>query len=310
MFDEIIFRYRNLSLPLRLLICAVIGALPKVLSYYDEIVVLEADLENATAREGAERSRLAEIRDKAKNIQQAEDNLNNTRDQLKKAETRLPNDVKIDEVVKQVGQAANAFNLKLVNLVPKGITVIPGEYSYDELKYQVVLNGKFSDLALWMDRLSQKDSRAYIKYWKIAKKVSESGNSSAETPAAPAQSSSTNGPGVKASLMTEQAGNLINSRADDLEALESTVRGPEVEKAAMEAARAEFKLELLVGLSFFRVSSGTVLADISTSSELQKKTSKREDKDNSPAKAESPSPEGASTNPIPDGDGQPSKEGV
>ncbi|MCX6117200.1 MAG: type 4a pilus biogenesis protein PilO [Proteobacteria bacterium] len=252
MFDEIIFRYKNLSMPLRILLCVVLGMLPKVISYYEEIVVLEADLENANLRESSERSKLADIKEKTKNIPQIEATLTSTREQLMKAETRLPNDIKVDEVLKQVGTAANAFNLRLINFAPKGVELIPGEYSYDELKYQVILNGKFSDLALWMDRMIQKDSRAYIKHWKIAKNAGSTERVNLMDGSLPSSSND--------SQIKEGRPPLISSGKIPENAISAEQSSNEVfenKKMEMEKIRSDFKLNLMVGLSYFRVSSGT-----------------------------------------------------
>lgn len=169
MLDELKFRYRALSVGVRLLILVTLGLFPGALTYLDEAPTLEFDLENAKSQEAAVRQSLATAQAQAKNLPAMEEKLAFTTDQLKKAEARLPSAVLVDQVVDQIGQTAKGADVEIKFFAPAGETTVKGEYPYDEVRFKVIMAGKFPSLSKWMDMVAGSNSKAYLKLWDFSR---------------------------------------------------------------------------------------------------------------------------------------------
>ena len=172
MFDELKIKYKALSLLKRLIICVFAGLLPGAYLYYDQATIVEEEFAAAEAGEKQAAQNLLDVDKKLKNLEKTESELAFTTEQLKKAETRLPNDVAIDEVLRQVAKSAKDSSVTIVNFVP-GTELLRGdEYKYVEMPIKMVVEAhEYSQLCSWLDTIAGLKARIYLKSWNLKREV-------------------------------------------------------------------------------------------------------------------------------------------
>lgn len=172
MFDELKIKYKSLSLVKRLVICVLAGLLPGAYLYYDQAAIVEEEFATAEAGEKEAAQKLLDVDNKLKNLEKTESELAFTTDQLKKAETRLPNDVAIDEVLRQVAKSAKDSSVTIVNFVP-GAEILRGdEYKYVEMPIKMVVEAhEYSQLCSWLDTIAGLKARLYVKSWNLKREA-------------------------------------------------------------------------------------------------------------------------------------------
>lgn len=172
MLDELKIKYKNLSLVKRLVICVLAGLLPGAYLYYDQAAIVEEEFATAEAGEKEAAQKLLDVDNKLKNLEKTESELAFTTDQLKKAETRLPNDVAIDEVLRQVAKSAKDSSVTIVNFVP-GAEILRGdEYKYVEMPIKMVVEAhEYSQLCSWLDTIAGLKARLYVKSWNLKRET-------------------------------------------------------------------------------------------------------------------------------------------
>jgi Tfp pilus assembly protein PilO len=171
-FDELKIKYKALSLLKRLIICVLAGLLPGAYLYYDQATIVEEEFAAAEAGEKQAAQNLLDVDKKLKNLEKTESELAFTTEQLKKAETRLPNDVAIDEVLRQVAKSAKDSSVTIVNFVP-GTELLRGdEYKYVEMPIKMVVEAhEYSQLCSWLDTIAGLKARIYLKSWNLKREV-------------------------------------------------------------------------------------------------------------------------------------------
>ena len=162
MFEELKIRYRSLSMKARLIACALLGIIPGVYTYFNDVGDLQAALDGAVAIETQARERLAKSKALVANMPQAQEKLAFTREQLKKAAARLPDQVPVDEILLLIGKAAKAAGVEVIGFTPKSERTIDGDYPYNEIRVTAKMRGKFGALGHWLDVMGGTNRRCYI----------------------------------------------------------------------------------------------------------------------------------------------------
>lgn len=183
MLEEYIFKYRMLKPWARALLLVFIGVLPGAYRYMEDAEIVENELSDATAKEAESRQKLASAKAMLKDLPALEAKQKSTQELLKKVQTKLPNQIFIDQVVHLVSQAANEADVRIMKFENKGNKLIDGEYPYNEARFKVLMEGKYGRLGEWLDSVGGTKSIAYIKKWSIERSngtkaaVAESGMS-------------------------------------------------------------------------------------------------------------------------------------
>ncbi len=171
MFAEYLFKYRMLKPWARLLILCLLGVLPAAWNYLDVAPILEVEQEEASNREQSARKKLADAKTLIKDLPAMEEKLLVTKDLLKKAEARLPNQIFVDEVLQFVSKSANESDVAIRKFEPMGNKVIEGDYPYNEVRFKISMDGRYGRLGEWLDTVAGSESNAYLKSWKIQRGV-------------------------------------------------------------------------------------------------------------------------------------------
>jgi Tfp pilus assembly protein PilO len=244
MFDELKYRFKSMVPWKRMVLVIFLGFIPGAYTYFEDIDGVEEQLAQATDKELKARQVLSDAKTKIKNLPEVESKLAFTREQLKKAETRLPGEVNVDEVIGQLGKAGKSHDVQVKSIIPEGFKTITGEFPYDEVKYKVTMTGRFPNLAAWLDDVASPLTRSYPKSWTIimATQSTEKKDNPAET------------------LQMKQANKLANAgvesgdsaKKDEKLRLQAIEQSP---RAKAERSRETFLLDLAVDLVYYRVAS-------------------------------------------------------
>jgi len=170
--DDLKLRYKELHLLKRLVLCALLGLLPAVLLYFEDSAVVEDDYVVAEQQEKAAAAKLLQADNQLKNLAKTESELAYTHEQLKKAQTRLPDNVVIDEVLRSVGKAAKDSSVTISLFEPQPESVRGDEFKYLEMPLKINVEAKdYSQLAIWLDSVAGSKSKMYLKSWSITRRA-------------------------------------------------------------------------------------------------------------------------------------------
>lgn len=187
MLDELKLRYKETSLLKRLLLCAIVALIPAGLLYLDESSVIEEEYAAAETAEKAAASKLLEADNTLKNLAKVEGELAFTREQLKKAESRLPETIAMDEILRTVGKTAKDSKVTVRLFEPMQDIMRGDTYKYSEVPIKISVEAHdYSQLCEWVDSLAGIKSKIYLKAWKLGRRAASHKDEKLGVLAAPA----------------------------------------------------------------------------------------------------------------------------
>jgi Tfp pilus assembly protein PilO len=170
--DELKAKYKALSLGKRLAICFFLGLLPATYLYYDQAPSIEEELTAAETAEKDAARKLVDADKKLKNLEKTEGELAFTTDQLKKAETRLPDNVAIDEILRNIGKSAKDSGVTIAEFQPMSEMTRGDEYKYTEIPLKMTVEAhEYSQICSWLDTISGLKSKLYLKSWSLMRQA-------------------------------------------------------------------------------------------------------------------------------------------
>jgi Tfp pilus assembly protein PilO len=173
--DELKLRYKELELIKRLGICAMIALIPGVYIYFNDAVDVDAQFAEAEVQEKEAADKLLTAENQLKNFQKTQSELEFTKEQLKKAEERLPASVAIDEVLRDVGKISKEMSVNVRLFEPQAEVIRGDDYKYSEVPISISVEAKeYSQICEWIDRVAGGKSRIYIKSWTLGRRQAKS----------------------------------------------------------------------------------------------------------------------------------------
>jgi Tfp pilus assembly protein PilO len=170
--DELKAKYKALSLGKRLAICFFLGLLPAAYLYYDQAPGIEEELTAAETAEKDAARKLVDADKKLKNLEKTEGELAFTTDQLKKAETRLPDSVAIDEILRNIGKSAKDSGVTIAEFQPMSEMTRGDEYKYTEIPLKMIVEAhEYSQICSWLDTIAGLKSKLYLKSWSLRRQA-------------------------------------------------------------------------------------------------------------------------------------------
>lgn len=186
MLDELKLRYKELPLLKRLLLCAVLGMLPAIWLYFEESPTVEESYTSAEQQEKAAAGKLQQADSQLKNLAKTENELAYTHEQLKKAQTRLPDNVVMDEILRSIGKAAKDSSVTIAHFEPQPEAVRGDEFKYLEIPLKISVEAKeYAQLATWLDTVAGSKSKMYLRSWAITRRAVTDQNEQGQLNAAP-----------------------------------------------------------------------------------------------------------------------------
>ncbi len=164
--DELKAKYKALSLSKRLALCFALGLLPAAYMYYDQAGGLEEELAAADTAEKTAAQKLQAADQQLKNLEKTEGELAFTTEQLKKAETRLPDNVAIDEILRNIAKSAKDSGVTIAEFTPLSEITKGDEYKYTEIPLKMTVEAhEYSQICSWLDTIAGLKSKLYLKSW-------------------------------------------------------------------------------------------------------------------------------------------------
>ena len=172
MLDELKIRYKQSKLLVRFALCALVAIVPAALLYFDESATVDEEYAAAETQEKAAAQKLLQAEETLKNLPKAEKDLAFTREQLKKAESRLPDSLAIDEILRSIGKSSKTFGINVVLFEPQPEIVRGDKYKYTEIPLKLTVEGNdYSQICEWLDDVAGSKSKIYLKSWRVSRKV-------------------------------------------------------------------------------------------------------------------------------------------
>ena len=170
MLAELKIKYKSLPLWQRLIICLISGFLPGAYLYYEQAAVVEEEFATAETQEKIAAQKLLDVDKTLKNLEQTEREQAFTTEELKKAETRLPTYVAVDEILRQLAKSAKDSSVTIVNFQPEPEVVKGNEYKYVEMPMKITVEAhEYSQLCSWLDTIAGLKARLYLKSWQMSR---------------------------------------------------------------------------------------------------------------------------------------------
>ena len=170
--DELKAKYKALSLGKRLTLCFFLGLLPAAYLYYEQAPGLEEELTTAEMAEKVAAKKLVDADKQLKNLEKTEGELAFTTDQLKKAETRLPDNVSIDEILRNIGKSAKDSGVTIAEFQPMSEMTKGDDYKYTEMPLKMIVEAhEYSQICSWLDTIAGLKSKLYLKSWSLRRQA-------------------------------------------------------------------------------------------------------------------------------------------
>lgn len=150
----------------------IVAIVPALLVYMEDSAIIDEEYNNAESQEQQAAKKLLDADQVLKNIPKAEQDLSFTREQLQKAESRLPDNVEIDEILRSIGKSAKTMGVKIALFEPKAEILKGDDYKYLELPLKVSVEANdYSQICEWLDDVAGSKSKIYLKSWSISRKA-------------------------------------------------------------------------------------------------------------------------------------------
>ena len=172
MLDELKIRYKEMSFRKRLVFCVLLSLIPAAYVYLDESANLDEEYEQADAAEKAAAAQLLRADNQLKNLQKTENELEFAKEQLKKAEARLPDSILIDEILRTTGKLARESAVKVLFFEPNAPIIKGDEYKYVEVPLKISVEApEYSQICEWLDSIAGLKTKIYLKSWVVTRRM-------------------------------------------------------------------------------------------------------------------------------------------
>ena len=156
-FEELKERYRTTNLVVRLLLVSVIVALPMAYYYFDSVESVDNDLEFFTTQLNASRTKFERANKAFQNQGELQEQLIYTEQQLAKAREKLPDTFNVDQFLRKVATISREVGVVLDVFDPAEERCGKSEVNHKELPIKVAINGKYAEIATFVDRIVHLD---------------------------------------------------------------------------------------------------------------------------------------------------------
>jgi Tfp pilus assembly protein PilO len=199
MLEEFKFFYRNLTLYKRLLICSLAGMLVPLYVYFDGVDEVESRYEAAVTENAKASKQLEEAKIKASELPTLVAQLESTREKLKLVEAALPDNVKIDEVLRTVGKTVKPAEVQVLLFRPEPQILRGDVYKYVEVPVSISVEAhEYSQICEWLDSVAGESKPMYLNSWKIKPAAADTSSKSGQ--ADPGAGSQPTGPALAEQL--------------------------------------------------------------------------------------------------------------
>ncbi len=151
--EELIYKYRNLPIKIRVIIAFILGLTPGVMAYVtltDEIAIKKSSV---TALLDVEQKKNDKMRKEIEKIPEIQTLITENEGRIQKANKLLPATVEIDQVLHDVSVAAKKNYVAMLSFSPKKKRFPQKGLDYAEKSFEMDFSGKFQNIMTFFDEV-------------------------------------------------------------------------------------------------------------------------------------------------------------
>ncbi len=165
--EELVSRYKMLPIAARLLVALLVGLLPAYYIYFEEGDALESEMANARDRLNIIEAKFERERVKRNKLPELEAKLAFTEQQLRESSKLLPDVFQMQDVLQEASIIAREVGVD-VQVFDPGQAVAGGSaFKYMELPIEVVVVGRYHQIAAFYDRLANLEKMIHVRDFKL-----------------------------------------------------------------------------------------------------------------------------------------------
>ena len=152
---------------MRLLIAFLIGVIPAYYIYIDEGDALETSMNEAKDKLSALEVKFEKERAKRSKLPELEAKLAFTEQQLKESSKLLPDTFLMNDVLQETSTIARDVGVELQVFDPGTATAGGDAFKYMEMPIELIISGKYSQIASFYDRLANLEKMVHVRNFKM-----------------------------------------------------------------------------------------------------------------------------------------------
>jgi Tfp pilus assembly protein PilO len=161
--EDLIDKYKNLELSKRLLIVFFFAIAYPVLTYSEEIEILEEELEGAILSQQSAKAKVRKAEKAVKKLTILEQDIDLINKELVAARKYLPEAIEFDEILAAFGSYEKDFSVRMVKFMPGVGRKVSEKASYQEVPLNLELQAKFSQVMLFLDKVVHRRDLVHIR---------------------------------------------------------------------------------------------------------------------------------------------------
>lgn len=161
--EELIIRYKNLSLKKRLGLCIVLACIYPVMTFIEQFDDLQVELDDSISRLASAKTSLEIEQKKLKSLPNLEDRAAEVNAKLSGARKYLPAEIKFDDILNRFGKLEKRFGVKMTSFEPKGETQGQSTVRYAEVHLDIQLEGRYGGIMLFLDHIVHLKALVHLK---------------------------------------------------------------------------------------------------------------------------------------------------
>lgn len=161
--EDLVDKYRSAKIQVRGALLLIVGVLPGLYVWSNEVEVLESQKLQIESEVGEERSKFESARQKVAELPALLSKLTEIEEELVKAKQILPDKIEIDSILASLGKLETELDVKLVRFTP-GQEVQPNpQLEYKEIAIDIVLSAPFPQTMRFLDRLVHMQNLTHVR---------------------------------------------------------------------------------------------------------------------------------------------------
>ena len=160
---DIKIKYDNQSIISKITLMFLIGILPALYVYFEDLPILEEELKNTKSNKMLLESKFKQTEEKAKKLPEMEKKIQKIRDELKIVKQKLPDKIMIDRLLEKVTLISNSSGVDIQFFKPGNAYAKGKGYKYAKIPIFLELKGSYGQIAVFFDKVMNLESLIYIE---------------------------------------------------------------------------------------------------------------------------------------------------
>lgn len=163
MLEEFKENYKDMSFRKRALIMIVVGMLPAGYIYWDEGINLSEELQAAQETKIAENKKYQVAKSKTEKLPLLEEQFTRVKEQLRKAQEKLPNKIYMDDILHSTASIAKETGIRFKSFKPGAERIVQGSYQYAEMPILLSFTAKYNQIMSFFDNIVNMEKIIHLR---------------------------------------------------------------------------------------------------------------------------------------------------